>query len=388
VAESAYDVVVIGGGPAGATVSLHLARAGYSVCLVERRTFPRETLCGEFLSHEVVGIIRDIGIDREFFSLGPSPITRFTLCPDHGPMVSEPLGFTAYGLKRGAFDQLLLNTAIKNGVHVLQPADAEEIIRSGEDFEIHCRMNDKPLILQSRWCIGAYGKTSPLDKRLRRPFAGARTRLNGIKFHVPSPALTGISADEIRIFTGPGMYCGVNHVDGGLATICFLERRAGDNLPPRARLRELMIANKHFAYVMGRSAIAAVGDAPVYGTGNIFFGTRNLVEKGIFMIGDAGQVISPLAGDGIGMALQSAQLLGALFGEHRRPGPDARVLEAEYCRRWAEMFNSRLRVAAALQRIMLSTPLRRLGIAFLSISPSLLRAAIGMTRHRVNEAVP
>ncbi|MBF8295606.1 MAG: binding 3 protein [Bacteroidetes bacterium] len=383
-AESVYDIVVIGGGPAGATVSLQLARAGYFVCLVERRAFPRETLCGEFLSHEVVGIIHDLGIDREFLSLGPSPITRFTLCPDRGPMVSEPLGFTAYGLKRGAFDQLLLNAAIKNGVHVLQPADAEEIVRSGEGFEIHCRTNDTPLTLHSRWCIGAYGKTSPLDRRLRRPFAGARTRFNGIKFHVPSTALTGISADEIWIFTGPGMYCGVNHVDGGLATICFLERRAGDNLPPRARLRELMAANRHFAYVMGRSAIAAVGDAPVYGTGNIFFGTRNLVEKGIFMIGDAGRVISPLAGDGIGMALQSAQLLGTLFGERRRAGPDARVLESEYCRRWERMFNSRLRAAAALQRIMLSTPLRRLGIAFLSISPSLLRAAIGMTRGRTD----
>jgi flavin-dependent dehydrogenase len=300
-------------------------------------------------------------------------------------MVSESLGFTAYGLKRGAFDQLLLNTAIKNGVHVLQPADAEEVFRRGEGFEIHCRMNDTSLTLQSRWCIGAYGKTSPLDKRLRRPFAGARTRLNGIKFHVPSTALTGISADEIRIFTGPGMYCGVNHVDHGFATICFLEQRSGDNLPPRARLRELMAANKHFAYVMGRSAIAAVGNAPVYGTGNIFFGTRNLVEKGIFMIGDAGRVISPLAGDGIGMALQSARLLGTLFGEVGRVGPDARVLEAEYCRQWEKMFNSRLRAAAALQRIMLSTPLRRVVIALLSLSPSLLRAAIGLTRDRLNE---
>ena len=369
-------------------MSLLLARAGFSVCLVERRTFPRETLCGEFLSHEVVGIIRDLGIESDLHSLGPARITRFTLCPDRGPMFSELLGFTGYGLKRGAFDQLLLNTAIKNGVHVLQPADAEEIFRRGDGFEIRCRMNDTPLTLQSRWCIGAYGKTSPLDKRLRRHFAGVRTRMNAIKFHVPSGALVGMGEDEIRIFTGPGMYCGVNHVDNGFATICFLERRVGDNLPPRARLRELMTANKHFAYVMGRSAIAAVGDAPVYGTGNIFFGTRNLVEKGIFMIGDAGQVISPLAGDGIGMALQSAQLLGTLFGEGRRVGPDARVLEAEYCRRWEQMFNSRLRVAAALQRIMLSTPLRRLGIAFLSISPSLLRAAIGLTRDSVNEAAP
>jgi flavin-dependent dehydrogenase len=184
------------------------------------------------------------------------------------------------------------------------------------------------------------------------------------------------------------MYCGVNHVDHGLATICLLERRSAENVPPRARLGELVAANKHFADVAGITVIAALDDAPVYGTGNIYFGTRNLVENGIFMVGDAGRVISPLAGDGIGMALQSAQLLGTLFGEHRRTEPDARVHEAAYCRRWERMFNSRLRAAAALQRIMLSTPLRRLGIALLSISPSLLRAAIGMTRNGVIEAAP
>ncbi|MCX6134527.1 MAG: NAD(P)/FAD-dependent oxidoreductase [Ignavibacteriales bacterium] len=379
-AENRYDCVVIGGGPAGATVALQLARAGYSVCLVERRTFPREILCGEFLSHEVVGITRDLGIESEFLSLGPARISRFTLCPDRGPMFSELLGFAGYGMKRGAFDELLLNTAARNGVKLLQPAEADDILRSADGFEIHCRMDGAPLILYSRWCICAYGKTSPLDKRLGRQCAGARTQMNGMKFHVPSEALVGIDEDEIRIFAGPGMYCGVNHVGNGFATICFLERRSGDDVPPRARLRELMRANPHFADVMGGSGIATAERAQVYGTGNIFFGARNLVENGIFMIGDAGRVISPLAGDGISMAMQSAHMLGRLFLDARSSTPDERALEAEYRRRWELMFNSRIRAAAALQRIVLSTPLRRFGVALLSLSPSLLRSAISLTR--------
>jgi flavin-dependent dehydrogenase len=210
--------------------------------------------------------------------------------------------------------------------------------------------------------------------------------LNGIKFHVPSAALVGMNADEIQIFTGPDMYCGINHVDSGIATICFLERRKGDDVSPRARLRELAAANEHFASIVSGPVMSAIDDAPIYGTGNIYFGTRNVVENGIFMVGDAAQVISPLAGDGIGMALQAAQLLGTLFREHRHSGRDANTLEVEYRNRWERTFTSRLRAAAALQRIMLSTPLRLLGTTLLSLSPSLLRVAISMTRGHVSHS--
>jgi flavin-dependent dehydrogenase len=176
------------------------------------------------------------------------------------------------------------------------------------------------------------------------------------------------------------MYCGVNQVNSGMATICFLERRRGDNVSPRARLRELASANKHFAGILEGTMMSVVDDAPIYGTGNIYFGRRNVVENGIFMVGDAARVISPLAGDGIGIALQSGELLGRLFREHRHSGPNPVVLETEYPRRWGQSFNARLRSAAALQRIMLSTPLRHIGAALLSLSPSLLRAAIRLTR--------
>jgi flavin-dependent dehydrogenase len=379
-ADSAFDIIVIGGGPAGSMAALTLAQEGYSVCLLERRTFPRETLCGEFLSHEVVSIIRNFGLENEFLRLGPTPITKFALCPESGPIVSKPLGFTAYGLKRGAFDSLLLNAAKRKGVQVLQPAEAEEVVRHGDVFEVRYRLNDATRTLHSNWCIGAYGKTSPLDKQLRRPFAGVRSNLNGIKFHVSSSALTGMNPDEIRIFAGPEMYCGVNCVNDRVATICFLEHRRGGDASPRTRLRELAAANRHFAGMVGREVLSAIDDAPIYGTGNIYFGARNVVEDGMFMVGDAARVISPLAGDGIGMALQSAQLLGTLFRERSRLGTDRRALEEMYRRQWEKSFNARLRAAAALQNILLSTPLRRFGTAFLLRSPSLLRIAISWTR--------
>jgi flavin-dependent dehydrogenase len=204
--------------------------------------------------------------------------------------------------------------------------------------------------------------------------------LNGVKFHIPSDTLDGVNADEIRIFTGPNMYCGINQVNGGVATVCFLERRRGDDVSPRARVKNLASVNKHFAGIMTAQAMAAIDRAPIYGSGNIFFGTREVVENGVLMVGDAARVISPLAGDGIGMALQSSQLLGSLFLERIEKKPDPLWLESEYRTRWKRTFTSRVRAAAVLQHVMLSSPLRYISSSLLALSPSLLRAAIATTR--------
>jgi len=375
-----FDLVVIGGGPAGSAVALFGARAGYSVCLIEKQPFPREILCGEFLSHEVIAVLRDLGLEQEFLSRAPSPITRLTLCPERGPRLSHLLGFAAYGMKRSMFDAMLMEAARSRGVSIIQPADVQSVVRRDQGFEILCRRVDGPLTVRGRWAVGAYGKSSPLDRSLGRPFSGARTGLNGVKFHVPASTLTGVQSDEILISTGPNMYCGINHVGGGFATLCFLERRSGNAPPPRAQVRELSASNPTFARIVTPGALSAVERGPIYGTGNIYFGPRSVVENGVLMVGDAARVIAPLAGDGIGMALQGAQLLGRLLADGRRESTGRRVLEERYRREWENLFASRLRAAYLFQRVMLSTNLRLIGSALLAVAPSLLRTALTMTR--------
>jgi flavin-dependent dehydrogenase len=375
-----FDLVVIGGGPAGSAAAIYGARAGHSVCLVEKQAFPRETLCGEFLSHEVIAVLRDLDLEQEFLSRAPSSITRLTLCPERGPRLSHLLGFTAYGMKRSLFDAMLLDAARSQGVSVMQPAEVQSVVPREEGFEIFCKNPDGPLTIRGRRAVGAYGKSSPLDRMLERPFVGARTGLNGVKFHVPVSTLAGVQSDEILVATGPDMYCGINHVGSGFATLCFLERRSGNAPPPRARVRELAESNAEFARIVSSEALAAVERAPIYGTGSIYFGPRNVVENGVLMVGDAARVIAPLAGDGIGMALQGAQLLGRIFEEGRRNSPGCKVTEERYRREWEKLFSARVRAAYLFQRVMLSTNLRRIGSALLAVAPSLLQTALRMTR--------
>ncbi|MHB1688558.1 MAG: hypothetical protein ACYCVH_14490 [Ignavibacteriaceae bacterium] len=73
--------------------------------------------------------------------------------------------------------------------------------------------------------LAAYGKQNILDKTLNRSFAGQKSFLNGIKFHLPKSGLKNILPNEIRIYVSNGIYCGVNEVDNDTITLCFLENR-------------------------------------------------------------------------------------------------------------------------------------------------------------------
>src|SRR5262245_61814051 len=77
--ERRYDVVVAGGGPAGATTALRLARDGFHVALVEPQRFPRWKACGEFMSPECQPLLRELGVEREVAALGGRPVRGMAL---------------------------------------------------------------------------------------------------------------------------------------------------------------------------------------------------------------------------------------------------------------------------------------------------------------------
>jgi len=57
-----YDVIIAGGGPAGASAAIHLATGGARVLLVEQKKFPRAKLCGEFISPECTPHFERLGV--------------------------------------------------------------------------------------------------------------------------------------------------------------------------------------------------------------------------------------------------------------------------------------------------------------------------------------
>ena len=71
-ADNNYDVIIAGGGPAGASAAIHLAHGGVRVLLLEQKKFPRAKLCGEFISPECQAHFEKLGVADAMISSGPA----------------------------------------------------------------------------------------------------------------------------------------------------------------------------------------------------------------------------------------------------------------------------------------------------------------------------
>ncbi len=376
-----FDIAIIGGGPAGSAAAIYLAGSGLNVCLFEKKIFPRDVLCGEFLSPEVFEELVKLGIDKEFLSLRPNKINSFRFINNDSSELFTNFPFDAYSIKRSVFDNFLLDQALKSVVKIFQPAEVKTILKEENSFKLKFIRSDNQVEeISTTFLIAAYGRQNILDKILGRGFINERSRLNGIKFHIEKKYLLSFIPDEIQIYASGGIYCGVNAVSDNEITLCFLEDRNEYTDSYRDHLAELMSNNKKFAEIFNSDFLSAINNKPVYGTGNIFFGRRELTKNGIFMIGDAAGVIAPLAGDGIGMALQSAGLLCEILtsGIKNKIGRDK--LEKKYCYEWNKRFNKRLFSARIVQKTILGNNLRKAGVGLVKLFPGILPEIIRRTR--------
>jgi flavin-dependent dehydrogenase len=69
-----YDLIIVGGGPAGAVTALYAARRGLRILLLDKSRFPRDKICGDAISGKAISILRDLQLEGAIFDL---PGVRF-----------------------------------------------------------------------------------------------------------------------------------------------------------------------------------------------------------------------------------------------------------------------------------------------------------------------
>src|SRR5207249_9262699 len=87
--SSYFDVIIAGGGPAGASAAIHLASRGARVLLAEQKKFPREKLCGEFISPECLIHFKELGVDDQMLKAQPSSLRETVFYSKNGRSVAR-----------------------------------------------------------------------------------------------------------------------------------------------------------------------------------------------------------------------------------------------------------------------------------------------------------
>lgn len=327
------EVAIIGAGPAGATLGALLAQRGVDVTLFDRDVFPRDKLCGEFLSYDALPVLEPLGVVEAIDRAGAPKIERGRVVGTHRTY-EFAFPHPARGVSRLFFDDLLLRTAEASGA-------------KRRDGQV---VNDLAA-LDAKVIVGAWGRWGRFDQQLHRGFVKDRSHRNfGFKRHYRGATPKG----TIDLYAFGRGYLGVNAVEGGITNICGLvhaSRLAGhkgrwDAFIDTIRREERRLDELYAAYEPAQEQY--LSSEPV------IFRARSAVEGGIFMIGDASGVIDPLTGNGMAMAVQSALLLAPMLVRLLESPSQRAAIEREYRERHQRFFAPRIawsrRVAALLSR--------------------------------------
>ena len=383
--KSSYDVIVIGAGPAGSAASIVLAQAGHRVLLLEKSRFPREKLCGEFLTPECLSILARLGVLDRMIEAGAAPIHQFTLFAPEGQGIHIPLDWIgegrrfALGLSRGRMDWILLDRAREVGVEVREETTVySALLEDGPRLWIEGQSPGQPRqSFGATLILDASGRNGVFHKQVERPvsrFQGAR--IFGCKAHLR--LLPGLE-DQGELFFFRDGYGGLSHVEGERTNLCFLttERTLLAAKGDRERLLDLTLRT-NLAARKRLSDVEVVGDW--LGTGPITYG-RQSSPAGVLAIGDAGAFIDPFTGSGMLLALSSGLLAGDVIDEHFQRGTrDRATILDGYRASHRRLFHRRYRAVSFLRQLAFRPSIRHLLVSVLQRQPGLARMVAQSTR--------
>ena len=356
------DAGIVGGGLAGLSLSILLARQGKSVVLWEKGTYPSHRVCGEYISKESLPFLKQLLPDFAWNEL--PQIDQLLVSSVTGRTIREQLGLGGIGISRYLLDASLAAEARRSGVQLLENCPVKAYAELDSGFEVSANSENwhcSTLFL-------AYGKGRGPGEQARRPKTGRH--FLGVKYHIRFPH----PADEIQLHNFSGGYCGMSKVEEGISCLCYLVDAArlqacGNDI--RKMEVEVLQQNPFLRAIFRESEF--VLDMPKVISG-VRFGEWGTQAGKAFLLGDAAGSIAPLCGNGMSMALHAASYLGSAPTEAPGHPPGYRYFREQH-------FVSRIKAGSAIQSFFGSNFLTSAGIEMLRVLPSSLRRKIIRLTH-------
>ena len=388
--KPAYDAIVIGGGPSGATAAALLAQAGWRIALIEKTPFPRRKVCGEFISGTTWPLLHQLGIAGSLREIA-GPVVRRVGVYAGDAMVSAELSAPTeradeggLALGREHLDTLLLQRAAGLGADIWQPWTLSGIAANGGGYD--CTLVEKggrqTRELRALLIIAAHGswESGAMPTQALR-YPPRASDLFGFKAHFTNSALP---TDLMPLIAFPGGYGGMVHTDGGRISLSCCIRR--DQLArcrqplPHAKAGPAVLAHIEASCKGVAEALSsATPDGVWLSAGPLRTGIRTFGKHGIFAVGNAAAEAHPIVAEGISMAIQSACLLCEQLivrrDTHHSTAFSSDVLDSiryEYAATWRRNFSRRLQLAALFAHLFMRPTCTRMAADMLERVPQLL----------------
>jgi flavin-dependent dehydrogenase len=365
-----YDAIVIGAGPAGSAVSILLAQQQYKVLLLEKSHFPRQKLCGEFITPECLTVFDRLGVRERMIEAGARLISHWKLFAPDGRGLEVPMKWIAdghphaFGLSRARMDTVMLARAREVGVDVREGFTVSSRLRHEGPLTIvegsvgHSESFSARVVIDASGRQSVFQTAAAAESEAREMRASGAPRLFGCKVHLREiPELSDLG----ELFFFKDGYGGMSNIEEDRTNLCFLTNESvlreakGD----REKLLDLTMRSNPAGRRRLEHAVMA-GDW--LGTGPIVYG-RKKTHGDVLTIGDASAFIDPFTGSGILLALKSGELAARVIQKAFR---ENRV-ETGLIRSW---FNSEHRehfglrfLACSLLRMLTTSPRTRNALA-------------------------
>ena len=372
-----FDVIIIGGGLAGLCNALHLSRKGIKVLVIEKDEYPKHKVCGEYISNEVLPYLQSLGFNP--FDFGAKAITELNLSTSGSKSIKAKLPLGGFGISRYCIDAELAKAAQNYGTTFVQ-AKASNLLFQDDYFEVSTAEGDT---FKAGFLIGAYGKRSKLDRDMERPFILKKSPFLGVKAHYAGP----FPENLVGLHNFKGGYCGVSKVENDHINICYLVNyQSFKKYKSLEDFQEKVLCqNKFLQETLSQSEL--VFERPLT-ISQVSFLEKAPVENHILMCGDSAGMIHPLAGNGMGMAIRSAQILSNLILKFRAGKITSRqALEENYERQWNKEFGSRLKYGHLISRAFRMGFFSEILMTALKLIPSLLPLIVRKTHGKAMKPI-
>ena len=364
-----HDIIIIGGGLAGLTASIHLALEGIDVAVFEPNIYPHHKVCGEYLSKEIEPYLNRLGANP--YSIGAVNITQFQISTHLGYLIETKLPLGGFGISRYALDNLLFERAREVGVQFYFEKVIETAFRDNA-FSIFTNTEE----YVSKIAIGAYGKRSILDKNLNRDFSLRKNEWLAVKGHYENP---DFPEQLVGLHNFEGGYAGLSKTESGVMNFCYLTQyqsfKKYKNVD--AFNNDVVSVNPFLKKFLAEAK--PVFEHPL-SIAQISFDKKDVVVDHMLMCGDTAGLIHPLCGNGMAMAIHSSKIASELIVKYfTNSNYNRHDLEKEYKKNWSKTFGKRLWFGRKLQHLLLNEKMTSVGIHTIGKSKNLLNYIISKT---------